>query len=149
MKKIFLLAALCSAMMVSAKQYCQETITSNDGTQTVQMSCELISGVYRLTIEGENLNGLGGSFFNPGATDLRTTITTSTSTQIVCTINTTEAPSLYTPLYILMPGEVVFTWPNDIEWSACGEVEEDDEKPVLVSAELVSHDYQSAVIAGY
>ncbi len=122
MKKIFsFLMVACLAMGVSAKQYCHETISSNDGSKTIQLSCEQVSeGNYRITVEGENLNGFGGSFFNPGATDLRTTVTSNTSTKIVCDIAAATAPSLYTPLYVMMPGEVVFTWPDDIEWGSCG-----------------------------
>lgn len=120
MKKIFsFLMVACLAIGVSAKQYCHETLT-NAGGKTIQLSCEQVSeGNYRITIEGENLAGLGGSFFNPGAQDLRTAITSSTSTQIVCDIASATAPNLYTPLYVLMPGEASFPWPNDIEWGSC------------------------------
>ena len=63
---------------------------------------------------------MGGSFYNPGAKELRTAITTNTSTKIVCDIAAESAPSLYTPLYVLCPGEQNVSWPNDIEWGVCG-----------------------------
>lgn len=113
---------LFSALTMSAKQYCQEPLTLNGGA-TIQLSCELVSaGNYRITIEGENLAGLGGSFYNPGGVDLRTAITTNTATKIVCDIEAASAPTLYTPLYVLCPGEQNIDWPNDIDWTGtCGE----------------------------
>ena len=115
---------------MSAKQYCQEPLTLNGGA-TIQLSCELVSaGNYRITIEGENLAGLGGSFYNPGGVDLRTAITTNTATKIVCDIEAASAPTLYTPLYVLCPGEQNIGWPNDIDWTGtCGEGGEDPVDP--------------------
>lgn len=121
MKKIFFLAALMSAsLMASAKQYCDEPLTLSGGAE-IQLSCTSPSaGNYVITIKGENLNGLGGSFYNPGAVQLSTKITSSTSTQIVCEIEAESAPTLYTPLYVMCPGEQNIAWPNDIEWGTCG-----------------------------
>ena len=100
-------------------QYCHEALNLSGGA-TVYLSCTSPSaGNYQIVIEGENLNGLGGSFFNPGAVDLRTTITSSTSTRIVCDIAAASAPSLYTPLYVMCPGEQNIGWPNDVEWGEC------------------------------
>ena len=133
LKSFALIAMLFSALTMSAKQYCHEPLTLNGGA-TIYLSCELISdGQYRITIEGENLNGLGGSFYNPGAVDLRTAVTTNTATKIVCEIAAESAPTLYTPLYVLCPGEQNIGWPNDIDWTGtCGEGgnEEGGEDPV-------------------
>ena len=120
MKKItFLFALLCASVMGWAMQYCHEALNLSGGA-TVYLSCTSPSaGNYQIVIEGENLNGLGGSFFNPGAVDLRTTITSSTSTRIVCDIAAASAPSLYTPLYVMCPGEQNIGWPNDVEWGEC------------------------------
>lgn len=122
LKSFALLAMLFSALTMSAKQYCHEPLTLNLGA-TIQLSCELVSaGNYRITIEGENLNGLGGSFYNPGAVDLRTKITTSTATKIVCDIEAASAPTLYTPLFVMCPSEQNIGWPTDIDWTGtCGE----------------------------
>ena len=130
LKSFALLAMLFSALTMSAKQYCQEPLTLNGGA-TIQLSCELVSaGNYRITIEGENLAGLGGSFYNPGGVDLRTAITTNTATKIVCDIEAASAPTLYTPLYILCPGEQNIDWPNDIDWTGtCGEGGEPEPTP--------------------
>lgn len=138
--------ALFSAECGFAKVYCHEELTQ--GTNTIYLSCEKLSvGNYRMTVEGENLVGFGGSFFNPGAVDLRTTITTNTATKIVCTITAESDPVFYTPLYVLMPGEVNFGTLNDIEWSTCGDGEQDTKAPVMESAAFVSATYNSAVIA--
>ena len=131
LKSFALLAMLFSTLTMSAKHYCQEPLTLNGGA-TIQLSCELISaGNYRITIEGENLQGLGGSFYNLGAVDLRNAITTQTETKIVCDIAAASAPTLYTPLYVLCPGEQNIGWPNDIDWTGtCGEGgEEPDPTP--------------------
>lgn len=130
LKSFALIAMLFSALTMNAKQYCHEPLTLNGGA-TIYLSCELISdGQYRITIEGENLQGLGGSFYNPGAVDLRNAIATKTETKIVCDIAATSAPTLYTPLYVLCPGEQNIGWPNDIEWTGtCGEGGEDPVEP--------------------
>ena len=130
LKSFALIAMLFSALTMSAKQYCQEPLTLSGGA-TIQLSCELVSaGNYRITIEGENLNGLGGSFYNPGAVDLRTAVTTNTATKIVCEIAAESAPTLYTPLYVLCPGEQNIGWPNDIDWTSnCGTGEGGGETP--------------------
>ncbi len=128
LKSFALLAMLFSAITMSAKQYCHEPLTLSGGA-TIQLSCELVSaGNYRITIEGENLAGLGGSFYNPGAVDLRTVVTNSTATKIVCDIEAASAPTLYTPLYVMCPGEQNIGWPNDIDWTGtCGEGSEEPE----------------------
>ena len=146
MKKLFtfVCAALCTTAM-SAAQYCHELLTSGD--KSIYLTCEKLSeGSYQLTVEGENLNGFGGSFFNPGAVDLRSTITSSTAEKIVCSIAAESDPQLYTPLYVMMPGEVNFAWPNDVEWGTCGEQVEDNVKPVMGTASLASVTYNAAVI---
>ena len=120
MRKLFILFTFLSvSLMGFATQYCHEALTLNGGA-TIYLSCTSPSaGNYQIVIEGENLNGLGGSFFNPGAVDLRTKITSSTSTRIVCDIAAASAPSLYTPLYVMCPGEQNIGWPNDVEWGEC------------------------------
>ena len=137
LKSFALLAMLFSAITMSAKQYCHEPLTLSGGA-TIYLSCELISeGQYRITIEGENLKGLGGSFYDPGAVDLRKAITTKTETKIVCDIAATSAPTLYTPLYVLCPGEQNIGWPNDIDWTGtCGEGGGETGVPVLENVEL-------------
>lgn len=134
LKSFALIAMLFSALSMSAKKYCHEPLTLNGGA-TIYLSCELISdGQYRITIEGENLAGLGGSFYNPGAVDLRTAVTTTTTTKIVCDIEAASAPTLYTPLYVLCPGEQNIGWPTDIDWtSTCGEGGEDQESTPVES----------------
>lgn len=150
MKKQFLKSFSVATMLLSvltagATQYCHEQLSSGD--KSIYLTCELLKdGTYQLTVEGENLNGFGGSFFNPGAVDLRTTISSSDANKIVCAITAESAPQLYTPLYVMMPGEVAFQWPNDVEWGTCGEQVEDNVNPVMGNASLASVTYNTAVI---
>lgn len=128
MKKLFFLTALlCASVMSFATQYCDEPLTLSGGAE-IQLSCISPSaGHYQIIIKGTDLNGLGGSFYNPGAVDLRTKITSSTSTMIVCDIEAESAPALYTPLYVNCPGEQNINWPNDIEWGVCSTGKTDPE----------------------
>jgi uncharacterized protein YjdB len=101
--------------------YCGETLINGD--HSIALTCEMVSaGNYRIIIEGSNLAGIGGSYYNPGTVALNTKITSYTSTRIVCDIAAASAPSLYTPLYVNMPGEVSFTWPSDVVWGTCPEI---------------------------
>lgn len=150
MKKLFFKSFSVATMLLSvltagATQYCHEQLSSGD--KSIYLTCELLKdGTYQLTVEGENLNGFGGSFFNPGAVDLRATISSSDANKIVCAITAESAPQLYTPLYVMMPGEVTFQWPNDVEWGTCGEQVEDNVNPVMGNASLASVTYNTAVI---
>lgn len=107
---------------VVESNYCQTPLTS--GTNTIYLTCEKVSdGNYRMTVEGENLTGFGGSFYNPGGKDLRDAITSLTSTKIVCDIAAESAPVFYTPLYVNMPGEVNYGTISDVIWGTCPEPE--------------------------
>lgn len=138
--------ALLTTHMVGATVYCHDQLVSNDGNSTITLTCEKISdGNYEMTIEGENLQGLGGTFYNPGAVDVRTKITSSTSTKIVINIDAASDPTFYTPLYVLMPGEVVFPTLDNIEWGSCGG-EKETIKPVMGEASLASVTHNTAVL---
>lgn len=138
--------ALLTTSAVGATVYCHDQLVSNDGKSTITLTCEKISdGNYEMTVEGENLQGFGGTFYNPGAVDLRTKITSQTSTKIVCNIDAASDPVFYTPLYVLMPGEVVFPQLDNIEWGSCGG-EKETIKPVMGAASLASVTHNSAVL---
>ena len=122
---IIIVAILCFALPVNAKQYCHEPLVSNNGASTVYITCELFGmDNYQIHIESDtDINGFGGSFMHINgtvATDLRTALTISEDKKTATlSFTSTTAPVFYTPLYILMPGEVVFSWPADIEWGMC------------------------------
>ena len=138
--------ALLTTGAVGATVYCHDQLVSNDGKDTITLTCEKISdGNYEMTVEGENLQGFGGTFYNPGAVDLRSKITSQTSTKIVCNINAASDPVFYTPLYVMMPGEVVFPQLDNIEWGSCGG-EKETIKPVMGAASLASVTHNSAVL---
>ena len=111
------------ALPVNAKQYCQEAISA--GANTIYLSCERFgTDKYQIVIESEvEIIGLGGSFMHINeveARDLREFLTISADKKTATIAFTSStAPDFYTPLYILMPGEVTFSWPTDIEWGLC------------------------------
>ena len=146
LKSLMLIVALSCTVLATAKTYCHEELKSGD--YSIYLSCEKLSvGNYRMTIEGENLAGFGGTFFNPGEVDVRSTITTNTPAKIVCTIAAESEPQFYTPLYVMMPAEVNFGEIKDIEWGTCGDAPVDTKAPVMESATFVSATHNSAVIA--
>ncbi len=130
-KSFLLLAAIVAwgsafSYVSAAKQYCHEPITA--GGKTIYLSCETISvGNYRITIESDiamtnlsagcyaNVNGVGGYqlIASPGY------VRASDGKKITIDIPSTSAPNLYTPLYVLFPGEQNFgSWPtSDIIWT--------------------------------
>ena len=126
MKKLLqhamLLCALLCTMSLSAKQYCREVLISGDNQ--IQLTCQKVSeGNYQIIIEGENLQGMGGSFLNVngvGGYDIKTNmIVADDKKSLTFNIASTSDPSFYTPLYVLMPGEVNFGDITDIEWGTC------------------------------
>lgn len=138
-----------TATVVSATTYCQYELTNGD--KTVLFSAEKIGDdLYQVTIEGEGLTGFGGTFCNANGTggyDIRTNLVVSDDNKkMVATIASTTEPTFYTPLYVLMPGEVNFGEIKDIEWGTCGAVEADTEAPVMGTATLESTTHNSAVI---
>ncbi len=111
-----------SASADGTVQYCQKELTSASNNQTIQLTCqETSSGNYEMRIEASTaIAGFGGSFFEingGGGNDIRNqTITYSNENKTASiAIVSNIAPKLYTPLYILFPGEEVFT-ANDIKW---------------------------------
>ena len=128
MKKLSLLIALvCASVMSFAAQYCHEELTNGDNK--IYLSCLLVSeGNYQIKIEADvQMNGLGGSFCHvnenqPYQLNAQGHFALSADGKtITCDIESTTAPNLYTPLYVLMPGEVSFGWPSDVVWGSCGE----------------------------
>lgn len=127
MKKItFLFALLCVSMMGFAAQYCHEELTNGDNK--IYLSCQKLSdNNYQILIEADvQMNGLGGSFCHVNENQPYQLnaeghfVLSADGKSITCNIESTTDPNLYTPLYVMMPGEVAFGWPNDVEWSTCG-----------------------------
>lgn len=130
----------------SAKQYCHEPIIK--GANTIYLSCENPSeGTYLLTIQSDgamtrlsdgvycHINNNTGNF-QIGKTSNHTV--SADKKTITSTILSTTPPVPYTPLYVLMPGEVIFTWPTDIDWTGtCAPVgPADTEIPTAFTATL-------------
>jgi chitodextrinase len=140
---------------LQAAAYCQTPITATDAATTVRLSCQLISaGNYQIKVESDvamtnfaagvycNINGVGGNqvIALPGYTR------SADGKTITVNIPSSSAPNLYTPLYILMPGEKQFAWPAGITWGTCV-AQTDFTLPVMGTAALVgSPTYNSANI---
>lgn len=133
---LFSFLGVFSISLFAAKVTYNKTPLTN-GSATIWLTCSCNeSRQYIVTIEGENLQGIGGTYFNPGTVPLNTTITTNTSTKIVCTITAVSSPKFYTPLYVLMPGEVSFNeiQDKDIDWGSGGSCD----LPRMISASVES-----------
>ena len=138
---------------VVESNYCQKTLTKE--ANSIDLTCEKVSaGNYRVTIEGDNLSTISdGTYLHKnknnhgdGNFQLVKTITSSTSTKIVCEFEAID-PIFYTPLYVKMPGEVNYGTISDVIWGTCPEAEEDDQAPTMTSAIVESYTHNSAVIA--
>ena len=144
------LAIAGSAMFANAKQYCAEVLTN--GANSITFTAQKLSeGLYQIIVEGEGLTGFGGSFMNVNGVDgydVRTNqVVAGDGTSIMLNINSTSDPRFYTPLYVMMPGEVDFGYITDIEWGSCGTAVEDDEAPVMGTATVGTVTHNSATIA--
>jgi len=143
-KLILIIAAIFAGGTTNATQYCQTPITASDAVTSVKLSCQLISaGNYQIKVESDvamdnfspgvycNINGVGGNqlIAQPGY------VRSADGKTITVDIPSSSGPNLYTPLYILMPGEKVFTWPADVDWTgSCGPVVADTEIPTAFTA---------------
>ena len=94
---------------------CNQTLTNGGNSITVTSQCTG-TNTYQLVITSSTtLNGLGGTFANKdgvGGYDIRTNMSGAGTNTITCTITSTTVPNIYTPLYVLMPGEVAFSFPT-------------------------------------
>ena len=127
MKKLsFLFALLCASMMSWAIDYCHTEMSA--GGKTIYLTCQEVStGNYQLKVEcNEAMSGLGGSFCEVngvGGYQLNAaghfTLSADGKT-ITCDIESSTAPRVYTPLYVLIDGEKNFGDISDASWAVCG-----------------------------
>ncbi|MBQ8656601.1 MAG: starch-binding protein [Prevotella sp.] len=99
--------------------------TANGHTIYVQANHYLATNTYEVIITSEEeMEGLGGSYWtlSTGNADLRENLVLSADkkTMTITAVSTTD-PALYTPLYVLMPGEVAFSDVTFV-WNNIGEV---------------------------
>ena len=152
-KLLLRLSALCLGLVwgtsAMAKTYCQETLTN--GGKSIQLTCQKLSDdQYEIKIEGVGLTGIGGSYMNVNGTggyylNGNHSVVSSDSTTITCSITSSSDPNFYTPLYVLMPGEVNFGTPASIEWGLCSACTL-TQAPTMNAASLASKTYNSAII---
>lgn len=96
---------------VSAEPVVKEWIALTSGTHSIEYRAYHYIGTnyYQLTIRSEeNIAGLGGSYWNPDAQLVRNAIVSSEAKKLVIEREAASAPQFYTPLFVLMPGEVNF-----------------------------------------
>lgn len=122
MKKIYsLLVALFVTFGAMATQYCNTPLQNGDNT--IGLTClNPEENVYTIVVTGEGITGVGGSFCYINENETYQLNAEGhfvlEDGKVTFTVQSTTAPKLYTPLYILMPGEVAYTWPDDVEWVA-------------------------------
>jgi len=87
------------------------------GGHTITLDASYVDDIYTLVISSSDaMESLGGSFWNVNGVgaDMRTNAGTSSYTvsgdkkTITCQVQSSTAPNIYTPLYVMMPGEVNF-----------------------------------------
>ena len=144
-----LFALLCASMMSWATDYCHTEMSA--GGKTIYLTCQEVStGNYQLKVEcNETMSGLGGSFCEVngvGGYQLNAaghfTLSADGKT-ITCDIESSTAPRVYTPLYVLIDGEKNFGEISDASWAACGG---DPTPPTMISATKASQTYNTVVI---
>lgn len=105
-------------LTVTPKPLGQEFV---NGTHSiiVQAFHDVGTNNYELIITSEEqMEGMGGSFWNVNGegADMRNTLVISGDKKtMTIVVESTSAPNIYTPLYILMPGEISFS-PVTLEW---------------------------------
>lgn len=87
------------------------------GGHTITLDASYVGDIYTLVItSADDMTGLGGSFWyvNGASTDMRSNSGANSYTvsgdkkTITCQVQSSSAPSIHTPLFVLMPGEVNF-----------------------------------------
>ena len=100
------------------------------GGHTIHLDASYVGDIYTLVItSADDMEGLGGSFWyvNGVSTDMRSNSGTNSYTvsgdkkTITCEVQSTSAPSIHTPLYVLMPGEVNFGYVT-LNWENRGPI---------------------------
>lgn len=88
------------------------------GGHTIHLEAYHVNDIYTLVItSADDMTGLGGSFWyvNGVTTDMRSNSGANSYTvsgdkkTITCQVQSSSAPSIHTPLFVLMPGEVTFS----------------------------------------
>ena len=119
-----LFCVLPSLSLLAQTKYCDSNLNASDGVTTIKLSCQKTStDTYEMKIEADvEIAGFGGSFIHlngTSATDMRSLpiVLSNGNKTLTLTMTSTTIPNIYTPLYILMPGEKVFN-PGSIDWTA-------------------------------
>lgn len=106
---------------------------------------------YELVITSEEvMTGLGGSFWNVngnGTADMRSNMVVSQDGHtLTCSATSSSDPKIYTPLYVMMPGEVNFGSVT-LDWQEIGEVSNEVVVTVSGNTALVTGAVSAADVA--
>ena len=133
--------------------YCQKQLTV-DGIDIYLTAVMLSKGNYRLTVEGETVERITGTHYNPGGVHIGGLTPVKTTgaygNKVVYDIEADSDPIIYNSLMVWVDNkEVNFGSINDIVWGTCPESDEpsDSEAPTMISATVESYNHNSAVIA--
>ena len=158
LKSFALLAMLFSAIALSAAEYCEELITSTNGSKhTANITCSSLgNNQYQFIFEsidaftgynaGSNfymeVNGVGGTQVSQNLTQ--------DGNKLSYTFESNVVPNIYVGDFFVnyADGEAQFNIPTDEDFSVvCAPAAEDTEAPVMTSATFVSASDKSVVIA--
>lgn len=99
---------------VTADPYASDWVELENGANRIQYLAIHYSGsnIYTLTIEGlsANVTGMGGAYWNVNGVGARIDAGKEqiSAAAIRMQVESTSAPQMYTPFYVMMPGEVNF-----------------------------------------
>src|SRR5574344_698703 len=105
---------------------CDPDLTLTSG-KTIIFSSIIRNGNYYIKITGQDLAGIGGSYIYINGTvgvllNTYTTVVNPAKTEMLIGPNvSTTKPKFYTPLYVNMPGEIVFSSVNGFDLNWCQE----------------------------
>lgn len=133
----------CATTNAASGNYCRKPVTA--AGHTIYISCEkTAANTYVLTIESDEImTGLGGSHCHVNGNQAYQMningryVLSPDGKKITCTIISTTDPDFYTPLYVLMPGEVVFQQPVGVIWGVCTVEEPPVVEPPVVEPPVV------------
>ena len=106
---------------------CDPDLTLTGG-KTIIFSSIIRNGDYYIKITGQDLAGIGGSYIHINGTVVDVALNTYTivvnpakTEMLIGPIVSTTEPKFSTPLYVNMPGEIVFSSVNGLDLNWCQE----------------------------
>ncbi|NCC98075.1 MAG: fibronectin type III domain-containing protein, partial [Bacteroidia bacterium] len=126
-------ASATKAITTTVAPACDPDLSLTSGGKTIIFSSIIRNGDYYIKITGQDFVGIGGSYINVNGTvgkalNTYTIVINPAKTEmLIGPIISTTDPKFYTPLYVNMPGEIVFSTVNGIDLNWC---QEDPDPPI-------------------